>query len=199
MAGRGDQPGRDLDDWFAEPVVAPPRPRRGTELVDDAAPTVEDAQSPADDWLAGVVRPARRRRSPQQLSGRNRVALAAGALVLLLLVGLAAGGVFSSSRPKPPAAISTAGHSTTAPETTSTTSHVLSLPTVTLKPGDTGAQVRGLQRALATLGYSPGAVDGNYGPATERAVVQFQQHASLTPDGVLGPKTLNALLRAAGP
>ncbi len=52
-----------------------------------------------------------------------------------------------------------------------------------------------LQRALAQLGYSPGRVDGSYGPATENAVKRFQQTNGLQPDGVLGPKTLKALKR----
>jgi peptidoglycan hydrolase-like protein with peptidoglycan-binding domain len=43
-------------------------------------------------------------------------------------------------------------------------------PRTTLKPGDTGVQVKVLQRALASLGYSAGAVDGQYGPATKQAV-----------------------------
>ncbi len=50
-----------------------------------------------------------------------------------------------------------------------------------------------LQRTLARLGYSPGRVDGSYGPATANALKRFQRTRGLTPDGVLGPKTLRAL------
>jgi peptidoglycan hydrolase-like protein with peptidoglycan-binding domain len=73
------------------------------------------------------------------------------------------------------------------------------LPAATSKPGDTGTQVKKLQRALKALGYSVGAVDGQYGPTTKEAVASFQHDAKLTADGVFGPKTLDALIRRAGP
>ena len=66
-------------------------------------------------------------------------------------------------------------------------------PSTTLKPADTGAQVEILQRELNGLGYTVGAIDGTYGPATVSAVKAFQQANGLTPDGVVGSKTLAAL------
>ena len=39
-----------------------------------------------------------------------------------------------------------------------------------LRPGDTGADVRQLEEALARLGFSPGKVDGTYDVSTEAAV-----------------------------
>jgi peptidoglycan hydrolase-like protein with peptidoglycan-binding domain len=66
-------------------------------------------------------------------------------------------------------------------------------PTTTLKPGDSGPQVKGLQRELASLGYPVGAIDGSYGKATTQAVTAFQRSHRLTPDGVVGPTTLLAL------
>jgi peptidoglycan hydrolase-like protein with peptidoglycan-binding domain len=53
--------------------------------------------------------------------------------------------------------------------------------------------VKALQRELASLGYSVGAIDGNYGQATIKAVTAFQRADHLTPDGVVGPATLLAL------
>ena len=50
-----------------------------------------------------------------------------------------------------------------------------------------------LQRELNGLGYTVGAIDGTYGPATVSAVKAFQQANGLTPDGVVGSKTLAAL------
>jgi peptidoglycan hydrolase-like protein with peptidoglycan-binding domain len=88
----------------------------------------------------------------------------------------------------------------TTPTTTAAAPAVAAaLPTTTLKPGDTGAQVRALQRALKSLGYPVGKIDGQYGPATKTAVAAFQHAAGLTEDGVVGPKTLNALIHRAGP
>ncbi|MGB2876009.1 MAG: peptidoglycan-binding domain-containing protein [Gaiellaceae bacterium] len=69
-------------------------------------------------------------------------------------------------------------------------------PTTTLKGGDHGPQVRALQRALASLGYPLGHIDGQYGPATQRALAHFQQTQKLAADGVLGPATLAALTQA---
>ncbi len=58
-----------------------------------------------------------------------------------------------------------------------------------LRYNDTGAAVQQLQTALKQLGYSVGSADGKYGPATEKAVRQFQQDYSLTVDGKAGQQT----------
>jgi peptidoglycan hydrolase-like protein with peptidoglycan-binding domain/TPR repeat protein len=59
--------------------------------------------------------------------------------------------------------------------------------------GSTAAIVRGLQRRLRSAGYSPGPVDGRYGPRTEHAVERFQSAHGLRVDGITGPITLAAL------
>jgi peptidoglycan hydrolase-like protein with peptidoglycan-binding domain len=59
--------------------------------------------------------------------------------------------------------------------------------------GRDAALVRSLQRRLGVQGFSPGAVDGRYGPRTERAVELFQRARGLRADGVAGPVTLGAL------
>jgi peptidoglycan hydrolase-like protein with peptidoglycan-binding domain/TPR repeat protein len=58
------------------------------------------------------------------------------------------------------------------------------------------ARVRGLQRRLVEVGFSPGPVDGCYGPRTEEAVVRFQAARGLRVDGIVGRFTLAALRRA---
>lgn len=68
---------------------------------------------------------------------------------------------------------------------------------VVLRRGSKGASVRTLQRGLngAFPAYSKLAVDGEYGPSTERVVREFQRRAGLGVDGVAGPATLAALAR----
>ncbi len=59
--------------------------------------------------------------------------------------------------------------------------------------GHGSRQVRALQRSLAREGFSPGRVDGRYGPRTERAVARYQAAHGLTVDGIAGPITLARL------
>jgi DNA invertase Pin-like site-specific DNA recombinase/peptidoglycan hydrolase-like protein with peptidoglycan-binding domain len=54
-------------------------------------------------------------------------------------------------------------------------------------------RVRSLQRTLRRLGWSPGPVDGLFGPLTEAAVVRFQRAAGLAADGIAGTRTGRAL------
>jgi peptidoglycan hydrolase-like protein with peptidoglycan-binding domain len=56
-----------------------------------------------------------------------------------------------------------------------------------LKPGDSGPDVKRLQRKLGIK------ADGSYGSATKRAVKRFQKRNGLAADGVAGPATLAAL------
>ena len=59
--------------------------------------------------------------------------------------------------------------------------------------GSSGPVVRQIQTRLRDWGYYSGAVDGVFGSATEQAVRRFQQKNGLTPDGKVGPRTLEAL------
>lgn len=70
--------------------------------------------------------------------------------------------------------------------------------------GSHGEKVTSLQTDLATLGYTDAHgralhPDGDFGPGTKAAVEQFQRAHHMTPDGVAGPKTLNALRMAVHP
>jgi putative chitinase len=62
-----------------------------------------------------------------------------------------------------------------------------------LRPGSKGADVFALQDRLRDRGFSPGASDGDFGPATEAAVMAFQRSEELLADGVVGPRTAAAL------
>jgi peptidoglycan hydrolase-like protein with peptidoglycan-binding domain len=59
--------------------------------------------------------------------------------------------------------------------------------------GVEGDGVAETQRLLARAGVDPGPVDGDFGPRTLEAVLDFQKSAELDADGLVGPKTLAAL------
>ncbi len=172
---------REEDDWFEDVELEPERRRPGER---------------DDDWFHEEDRPPSRG-APLRLD--RRVLLVAAIAIALLLGALAAAGVFSGgSSTSEPVTPTTSTTPTTAPATTTTPpAQTVTPPTVALKPGDTGAQVRLLQRELQSLGFSTGKVDGQYGPATEAAVKKFQAAHNLKDDGVVGPATLAALAKAA--
>jgi peptidoglycan hydrolase-like protein with peptidoglycan-binding domain len=62
----------------------------------------------------------------------------------------------------------------------------------TLRRGSTGDAVGEAQGLLVRHGATI-TPDGQFGPATQRAVVDFQRSAGLTPDGIVGPRTWKAL------
>ena len=56
-------------------------------------------------------------------------------------------------------------------------------------PGDSGEDVRQLERALARLGHSPGRVDGQYDGATAGAVAQLYRRHDAAPFGLTESQT----------
>jgi N-acetylmuramoyl-L-alanine amidase len=70
-------------------------------------------------------------------------------------------------------------------------------PGLPLRPGSAGPAVRDLHHRLAVVGHScaPDA-PGSYGPATEQAVRDFQQHRGVRVDGICGPQTWSELVEA---
>lgn len=74
-------------------------------------------------------------------------------------------------------------------------------PGVVLRRGSTGREVEQVQFWLSSLAQFDSAiptvsVDGNFGAATERAVIAFQKSEGLTQDGVVGQATWDALYAA---
>lgn len=187
-----DPPG--YDDWFDEPEPPTLESGRGGRQPYDAPFETEE-----DVWTLPEDEPRRSRR-PQRggnmvIGGYDltttQIAIIAIAALAIFIAILAAIGVFSSGTPATTPSIPT---QPTQPTTATTpTTPTISAPTQQLHNGDTGAQVKLLQKALKSLGFYSGTVDGDFGPGTQSAVEQFQSAHSLSPDGVVGKKTLAAL------
>lgn len=66
----------------------------------------------------------------------------------------------------------------------------------TLRKGDSGGEVKDLQKKLISLGYDLGkyGADGKFGDKTEAAVKKFQKKNELVIDGVVGKRTWAKLL-----
>lgn len=87
-------------------------------------------------------------------------------------------------------------------ETTNKGASTVNIELTVLRKGSEGEEVKTLQRLLLALGYemksSSGkkyGADGDFGGATETAVIAFQRAKGLDDDGVVGKKTWNALLK----
>lgn len=67
-----------------------------------------------------------------------------------------------------------------------------------MRNGDEGNDVKDMQALLIQKGYDLGkwGADGDFGDMTEMAVRQFQQDNGLEVDGIVGEKTVAALLKA---
>ncbi|NBU60555.1 MAG: hypothetical protein EBS27_02100 [Actinobacteria bacterium] len=60
-----------------------------------------------------------------------------------------------------------------------------------------GDDVAKLQLMMSRLGFDCGRVDGFLGKITAKIITEFQQNYGLVPDGICGPQTLQALMRAS--
>lgn len=65
--------------------------------------------------------------------------------------------------------------------------------------GDDGEEVLAIQKRLVELHYSVGTLDGDFGPATEKAIKSFQNAQGLEADGIVGPATYKALMNREMP
>ncbi len=61
------------------------------------------------------------------------------------------------------------------------------------KLGSRSDEVTQIQTKLKERGLYAGNIDGIFGTQTQAAVIQFQKQKGLTPDGIAGPATLQAL------
>lgn len=61
-----------------------------------------------------------------------------------------------------------------------------------LRLGSKGPEVTAWEETLSRLGYSVGTIDDSFGPAVEKATIQFQHDHGLAMDGEAGEETLAA-------
>ena len=193
MEAREDrEPG--YDDWFDEPE--PPADthsganRGGYEDVEEVWVLPEEDGTPSPGQREIVF-------AGRTLTTTQAAIIALSVLAIFFAI-LAAFGVFSPSKaPAPPVSVSTPVSTPSVQQSTqANTTPTVAAPSQPLRPGDTGSQVKVLQRALKALGFNPGTPDGDYGPSTQNAVERFQVSKNLAEDGVVGPATLAALQKA---
>ena len=83
------------------------------------------------------------------------------------------------------------------PKPTATPSPTPEIPDRTLRSGDTGADVKTLQRRLKALKYYVGTIDGKMDQETVKALKNFQKAHGLANDGVAGKATYEILFSDA--
>jgi cytoskeletal protein RodZ len=194
------------DDWFVEPEA--PRSAGREEPYEPRAST-PGSREPGDSHQE-----PRRTRLPEGERDTRRLVAAIVGAALLVVVGVLV--VRASMGSDGGGGTTTATLPTTATTTPATTTPTTTTPTkvtptpatptattpavlpdgVVLRRGDESGDVSQVQAALVELGYSTAGVDGKFGPATEKAVRDFQKASGLTEDGVVGPATLSALSAA---
>ena len=181
------------DDWFDEPE--PPTETQSGANRGVYEETEEVWVLPEEeDSGSGVQRTF-------EIGGRTltltQVAIIALCVLALFFAILAAVGVFNGSKATvPPVTTPTVRPPTTTAPPTNPTPTVQAPTQTPLQSGDTGPEVKQLQKALAAVGFSPGTPDGAYGPSTMNAVERFQIAKKLGEDGIYGPTTRTALEQA---
>ena len=58
--------------------------------------------------------------------------------------------------------------------------------------------IKGLQQALADLGYAPGPIDGAWGENTSRAIAAFQRDRNIAETGQITPELLSEMRQVSG-
>lgn len=61
------------------------------------------------------------------------------------------------------------------------------------RPMIRGEDVSELQSRISSLGFDPGKIDGIFGPATEKAILEFQHNRALAEDGKVGPAVVTEI------
>jgi hypothetical protein len=103
-------------------------------------------------------------------------------------------GLVNLGTPKPSNPTSPSKPTAPKPSTSDWTQElIMSLPT--LRRGSEGGSVKRLQGLLHAAGQRDSAIDGDFGPGTERAVKDFQRAKKLGVDGIVGRNTWTKLIK----
>ncbi len=160
--------------------VATAIPTQAPTPTPTIAPAVTDAASTDNNWGWGSAETA----TPNPQGAQQTIGVATNPVI-----GLTTSTAKPATQPLP---IITPVPQTAAPGTSSTSGTGAS-PTGSLKVGSSGSDVRTVQRLLKNLGYYSGSVDGDFGAATQNAVIAFQRANGLEEDGKVGYATLAKL------
>lgn len=177
--------------------------RRAAGAADASPPEPAEAAPPSLSVAADAPRSARASLRVALVAGSVALVLALSAAVLLVVrLGGQAGGEATAPLAAPGAS-APASASPSAPAYTCRAERVdgrwyagnSRSRDVIVADGHAGPEVAEVQCLLRGAGFSPGAVDGIFGPKTESAVKGFQERAGLVVDGIVGPHTWKALRR----
>jgi Putative peptidoglycan binding domain len=191
--------GRREDDWFAD--------EGDLDWAHDPRHEDDYPEWPQEERRStGLTRPPRvpERPMPAEVARRRRMAIFGAVALAVLIVVIVVVATSGGGGGSPVVAPTTTATTQPAPTTTATTPTPTPAPTVkvtvpqggNLSEGDNGTEVENLQKALAQLGLYDGKVDGDFGTGTKDAVVAFQNAHNLTPDGIVGEKTADAINQA---
>jgi peptidoglycan hydrolase-like protein with peptidoglycan-binding domain len=95
--------------------------------------------------------------------------------------------------PTTTAAAASSAAASAAPSASAATQYGRLQNQTTLKPGNSGADVKDLQLALTQKGFYSGSITGKFDAATKTAIMKFQRSVGLETDGLAGNYTLSAL------
>jgi len=123
-------------------------------------------------------------------------------LTTAIALGLVPGSQPLSAQPTTTTTVAptTTTTTTTVPPTTTTTTTIAPIVAVFAAVGQTGENVKTLQKALLTSGVAlRGGADGKFGPATTAAIKEFQTALRIASTGIVDQLTAQLLGLVAGP
>lgn len=123
----------------------------------------------------------------------SRIRLKAASVLVALTLALTGCAKGDGDKPEPAAAQSAPSETPSSAEPSASKSSEKPKDQIVFKPGDNSDQVRELQARLKQLSHLKAVPNGNYGPATQGAVTEFQDKEKLEVTGIVHATTWEAL------